>query len=295
MGTETASRRFKGIDAWEDAEILDALLESQLAAVAAVRPALPALAASAADAAPRLRRGGRLVYAGAGTSGRVAAQDGSELFPTFGHPQDKLAYLIAGGATALSRPVENAEDDAEAGRDEAAALRLGPDDVVIGVAASGGTPYTRAVLQEAARAGALTIAVASNPGAPIFGDAAHAVLLATGEEPIAGSTRLKAGTAQKVALNLFSTLVMTRLGHVYDGLMVDMQPTNAKLNVRSVRMLRSIVPVDEATARSALEAAGQNVKLAALVALGDSAEEGRRRLDAADGDLRRAMAAKQDS
>src|SRR5215813_3148209 len=137
MGTETASRRFRGIDAWADAEILDALLESQLAAVASVRPALPALAAAAADAAPRLRRGGRLVYAGAGTSGRVAAQDGSELFPTFAHPQERLAYLIAGGATALSRPVENAEDDADAGRAEAEALALGPDDVVIGIAASG--------------------------------------------------------------------------------------------------------------------------------------------------------------
>lgn len=294
MGTETASHRFRGIDTWEDAEILDALFESQLSAVAAVRAALPALAAAAADAAPRLRRGGRLVYAGAGTSGRVAAQDGSELFPTFGHPQERLVYLIAGGATALSRPVENAEDDADAGRAEAEALGLTADDVVIGVAASGGTPYTRAVLQAAARAGAMTMAVASNPGAPIFGDAVHAILVATGEEPIAGSTRLKAGTAQKVVLNLFSTLVMTRLGHVYDGLMVDMQPTNAKLNVRSVRMLRSIVPVDEDAARAALEAAGQNVKLAVLLALGDSAEDGRRRLADADGDLRRAMAARND-
>jgi len=291
MGTETASRRYRGIDTWEDAEILDALLESQLAAVAAVRPALPALAAAAADAAPRLGRGGRLVYAGAGASGRIAAQDGSELFPTFGHPHDRLEYLIAGGTGALTRSVENAEDDAGAGRAEAEALRLGADDVVVGVAASGGTPYTRAVLQAASRAGALTIAVASNPGAPIFGDAAHAILAATGEEPIAGSTRLKAGTAQKVVLNLFSTLVMTRLGHVYDGLMVDMQPTNAKLNDRSVRMLRAIVPVDEAAARAALAAAGNNVKLAALVASGDSAEDGRRRLDAAGGDLRRALAA----
>ena len=198
MGTETVSEAFRGIDTWPGSRILEAMLDGKLAAVEAVRAALPALDAAAEQAVVRLKRGGRLVYAGAGTSGRIALQDGVELTPTFGWPAEKLVYLMAGGARAVTESVEGAEDDAAAAEADVDAADVGPDDVVLALAASGTTPYTIGVVRRARERGALTIAIANNAGTPLLDAAEHPALLETGSEVIGGSTRMKAGTAQKV-------------------------------------------------------------------------------------------------
>lgn len=205
--------------------VLDAMIEGQLAAVAAMRVARFALEAAALAIEPRLRDGGRLVYAGAGTSGRLAVQDGAELMPTFSWPQDRLLLLIAGGPEALVRSVEGAEDESDAAIGLVQCHAISTTDVLIAVAASGTTPFTLASLREAKRRGALTIGIANNRDTPILQEADHPIWLDTGPEPIAGSTRMKAGTAQRIALNLLSSLVIIRLGRVYRGLMVDLKPS----------------------------------------------------------------------
>jgi N-acetylmuramic acid 6-phosphate etherase len=244
MDTEKTLRRYRDAATWPAEEGLAAMLDNQLGAFAAVRLAIPALAAATTEAAERLQNPtGRLIYAGAGASGRLAVQDGVELHPTFGWPTDRLVYLVAGGDQALTRSIEGAEDDAATGTDQATALSPTPSDVVVAVAASGTTQYTRAVQQTAKQAGALTIALANNPGAPLLETADHPILLHTGTEFLAGSTRMTAGTAQKIALNLFSTHLMTQLGRVYQGHMVDMVPSNAKLIGRAQRMVAAITGV----------------------------------------------------
>ena len=202
---------------------------STYSTAAAVRGALKAIAAAVDDAVPALQRGGRLVYAGAGTSGRIGVQDGAELPPTYDWPSDRLVFAMAGGHGALLQSVEGAEDNEAEGVRAVAEAKIGADDVVIGIAASGTTPYTIGVLRAASAAGAVTIAVANNPGAPLFEVARHRIMVETGTEAIAGSTRMKAGTAQKIVLNLFSTALMVKLGRVYRGLMVHMRARNAKL------------------------------------------------------------------
>ena len=266
--TERISPRFRELDRWPAGETLQALWEGQLAAVAAVQAALPAIEQAAQAALPRLARGGRLVYAGAGTSGRIAVQDGAELPPTFDWPQQRLVLLMAGGAEAFTRAVENAEDDGAAARRDVAAHAVGADDVAIGLAASGSTPYTTAAIAACAGRGALTIGVANSPGGALLAVCACPILVDTGAEAIAGSTRMKAGTAQKVVLNLFSTLVMVGLGRVHRGLMVDMHASNAKLRRRAIRMLRELTGRDDAAITAALEAAGGRVKTAVLVLRG---------------------------
>lgn len=287
--TETLSPRYVDLDAWPSLDALDAMLESQLAAVAAIRPALPALAEAVEAAAKRLGATGRLVYVGAGTSGRIGVQDGVELTPTFDWPPERMVFAMAGGEPALLRSVENAEDDVEGARARMEALGIGRADVVIGVAASGTTPYTVAAIEAARARGALTIAVASNPGAPLLAAARHAILVETGPEVVAGSTRMKAGTAQKVVLNLFSTQVMVRLGRVYKGLMVHMRPTNAKLRIRGARMVERIVGCDADSAARAFEASGGDVKVALLVANGLTAARARAVLAKNEGDVRAAL------
>lgn len=282
-GTEGADPRLTAIDEWPPGAILSALWEGQLAAVAAVGPALPALERAAAAALPRLQSGGHLAYAGAGTSGRIAAQDGAELTPTFGW--NRLVLLIAGGPAALMHAVEGAEDRTDAAQADAATL--GPGDVLIAVAASGRTPYTIACVETARANGALTIAIANSPASPLLRAADHPVLIETGAEPIAGSTRMKAGTAQKVALNLLSTLLMIGLGRVYRGRMVDMAVTNAKLRDRAVAMVRELAGVDADAATAALTAADGHVKLAILLARGQDRAIALAALAVADGHLNR--------
>jgi N-acetylmuramic acid 6-phosphate etherase len=289
MDTERPSPRYSGIDVWDPIDILDAMIEGQFAAVAAVRAARHDIERAALGMETRLRRAGRLVYAGAGTSGRLAVQDGAELMPTFSWPRDRLLLLIAGGQEALIRAVEGAEDEVGHAAAQIEQHRIGPDDVLIAVAASGTTPFTLACLREAKRRGALTVGIANNRRTPLLEEAAHPILLETGSEPIAGSTRMNAGTAQRVTLNLLSSLVMIRLGHVYAGLMVDVQASNAKLIQRSEQMLRHLTDCSDAQVRDALDRAGGSVKLAALLLQGCGVDEAKAALDRAGGHLRVAM------
>jgi N-acetylmuramic acid 6-phosphate etherase len=269
MPTETADSRYAALEHWPVPAQIAAMYEGQLAAVAAVGSQVAAIAAAASAATARLRDGaGRLTYAGAGTSARIAVQDGVELVPTFGWPSMRLHYLIAGGTDALLRSVEGAEDDAAAARDAVAAAALGADDVLIGVAASGRTPYTIAAVTAARANGALTIAIANNPESSLLAAAEHPILIDTGAEVVAGSTRMKAGTAQKAVLNLFSTAVMIGLGRVANGRMVDMQVTNDKLEARAIAMVAEQAGVDAAIAARALAAAGRDIRRAIVLARG---------------------------
>ncbi len=269
--TEASSARYEALDAWDVPTILASLWEGQLAAVAALGPALPALARATEAAVTRLAAGGRLAYAGAGTSGRIAVQDAVELVPTFDWPEDRLVLLMAGGEAALLRSVENAEDRADLAVAAVEQHAIGQNDVLVGVAASGTTNFTVAAVRAARARGALTIAVANSARTPLLDAAEFSLLIDTGAEAIAGSTRMKAGTVQKVALNLFSTAVMVRLGRVYRGQMVDMHARNAKLRARAVRMLRRLTDCSAAEAQAALEAAGGKVKLAVLIVRGMTA------------------------
>ena len=290
MDTERASPRYSDMDAWAPLDIAEALIEGQFTAVAAVRAARSALLEAALAAAERLRGPGRLVYVGAGTSGRLAVQDGAELVPTFSWPQERLLLLIAGGRNALLRSVEGAEDAVDQAHRLAQQHEIGVDDVVIAVAASGTTPFTVSCLNEAKRRGALTIGVANNRDTPILNGADHAIWLDTGAEPIAGSTRMKAGTAQRITLNVFSSLVMILLGRVYDGLMVDLQAVNQKLVRRSESILTRLTGSSGEQAREALHRANGNVKLAVLLLHGCELNEATAVLDRAGGQLRAALA-----
>ena len=290
METETASQRYSGLDAWEPAEILEALIEGQLAAVAAVRGARAAMEEAALAVEARLRTGdGRLIYAGAGTSGRLAVQDGAELPPTFSWPRERLLLLIAGGDEALVQAVEGAEDEGGHGAELIRKHGVGADDVLLAVAASGTTPFTLACLTEARARGALTVGIANNRGAPLLTAADHGIWLDTGPEAIAGSTRMKAGTAQKITLNLLSSLVMIRLGRVFGGLMIDVQATNAKLVRRSENMLTQLTDRGRAEVRDALDRAGGSVKTAVLLLQGCDVAEAEGLLERAGGQLRRAL------
>ena len=286
MPTEHISPRYLELDAWPTAEMIAAMYEGQLAAAAAVGGALGVIAAAVEDAVPALKRGGRIIYAGAGTSGRIGVQDGSELLPTFDWPADRVVFAMAGGLDALVRTVEQAEDNETVGAQAMADAKIGSSDVVIGIAASGTTPYTIGALRSADASGAVTIAVANNPGAPLFEVARHRILVDTGSEVIAGSTRMKAGTAQKIVLNLFSTAVMVRMGRVYRGLMVDMHASNAKLRRRAEAMVSEIVRCPESDAARYLEQAQGNVKNAVLLGFGLGHREAAQLLRRHGGNLR---------
>lgn len=289
MATENLSPRYLELDAWSSTDALIALYEGQLAAVAAVRSALPAIASAAEAAVPGLQRGGRLVYVGAGTSGRIGVQDGAELPPTFDWPDDKLVFAMAGGEGAFLRAVENAEDSTTEGSAIILNAAVNTDDVVIGLAASGTTPFTIAALREARARGAVTIGLANNRGTPLLDACSHPILVETGEEVVAGSTRMKAGTSQKIVLNLLSTLIMIRLGRVYRGMMVHMRATNAKLRRRAEIMVARITGCTEAEAADALAQGDGSVKLAAIMVKGIGRAEAEALLDRHGGNLRSAF------
>lgn len=286
--TEQADPRYVGLDTWPDLPLTEALWAGQSRAVSAVLPALPDLARAVAAAAARLKQGGTLIYGGAGTSGVLALLDGYELAPTFNWPQHRVKALLAGGLD-LSGGISSAgEDDPDAGRDAVASVPCGPEDVVIGVSASGGSRFTVAILEEARRRGALTIAVTSAAPSALTAAADHVLLTPTGPEVIAGSTRLGAGTAQKVVLNTFSTAVMVRLGHVHDNLMVNVRPDNQKLRQRGIRILCRLTGVAPDTAAAVLTETG-DIKVAVLVLGGVDPAAARAALSATDGHLRAAM------
>jgi N-acetylmuramic acid 6-phosphate etherase len=287
--TETASPRYRGLDTWSDGEILDAFWEGQARAIASIRPALPAIAAAAEALAIRLAAGGRLVYAGAGASGLLAAGDALEIGPTFNWPDDRVICLLAAGTDLKPGMRGDVEDHGARGHAEAAALGLGPNDAMIAVAASGSTRYTLSAMTAAAEAKALTVAIANNPGAPMLTAADHPILLETGPEVISGSTRMNAGTAQKATLNLLSSLTMIRLNRVHDGLMVVLRVQNAKLRERAIGIVSAIAGGSAEAAGRALDACGGRIKPAVLVLKGHAPAEAERILERADGNLRTAL------
>ena len=288
--TETISQRYRGLDAWDDDAILAAFVDGQERAVAAVDRARGALAAAARAIVARLGAQGRLIYVGAGTSGLLAALDGMELAGTFDWPEERTVFVLAQGTELKPGMSGDSEDDAARARARIAELRPQPADVVIAVAASGSTPFTLAAVEAARKAGALTVGLANNPDGPLLGQVDQPVLLDSGVEVIRGSTRMGAGTAQKAALGLLSSLIMIRLGRIHDGHMVDLRVDNAKLHKRAVTMLVDIAHVDEREASHALDACGGHIKQAALVAKGLKPEEAARVLAETQGNLRAAMA-----
>ncbi len=286
--TERLHPAAKGLDDRESGAILGALLSAQADALQAVSGALPEIAAGAEIMAASIRSGGRLVYVGAGSSALMAMSDGLEIPGTFGVDADRIVILMAGGLPSDSRMPGVTEDDADDGARAGAALAEG--DVVIAVTASGRTPYPLAAAKAALARGARIIAVANNHGAPIFNGADVAICLPTPPEVIAGSTRMGAGTAQKVALNLMSTLMGIRLGQVHDGMMVGLVADNTKLRMRARVMVEAIAGVDAAAAASALDAAEGAVKPAVLIACGATSDQAQALLRASDGNLRAALA-----
>ncbi len=290
MATEEVDPRFADLDAWSMASAMEAMWEGQLAAIAAIGHALPAITAATEAARTALMDRGRIVYVGAGTSGRVAVQDGAELMPTFAWPHERLRFVVAGGDSAFVTSIEGAEDDVADAVRQIKAARLTPHDVVIAVTASGTTPFTVAALQEACASGAVTIGIANNPGTALLASAKFPILIETGRELIAGSTRMKAGTAQKVVLNLISSGIMLRLGRVYRGMMVNMQPTNAKLKRRAEAMVAQIAHCDPRQAARALEEVEGDIKAAVLLAWGIDRTEAQTILKQCDGNLRRVFA-----
>jgi N-acetylmuramic acid 6-phosphate etherase len=258
--TETANAAARDLDLMDSEAIVALLAREQCAAAAAVERATPAIARAVDAVVARLRAGGRLHYVGAGTSGRIATLDAAECPPTFGTPPSLVVAHVAGGDEALVRAVEGAEDDGERGaqaiRDATAA------DAVVGISASGGAPYVVRAVAAARERGALTIAVTSVPESALAAAAELAIVVDTGAEPIAGSTRLKAGTAAKLVLNALSTATMVRLGRVYDNVMVDVVASNAKLRARAMRLVCELALVDEPAAHELLEASGGSVKVA---------------------------------
>lgn len=290
LNTETPAPRHTELDQYPIAELVDALVDDQFAAVEAVRAAASQLAAAVTAALPRIEAGGRLVYVGAGTSGRLGMLDSVELYPTFSWPKERAIALLAGGQGAMFVAVEGAEDDRAQGARDLAGIDVDAADVVLLLAASGATPYVLGALHAARTAGALTVGFANNPQAPVVLEAELGVTLDTGPEVISGSTRLKAGTAQKIALNTFSSALMVRLNKVHGNLMVDLKATNAKLVLRAVSLTRFATGADETAARAVLEQCDFHVKVA-IVALNKkcSVDEARALLDAAQGSVRQAL------
>ncbi|MGV9938915.1 N-acetylmuramic acid 6-phosphate etherase [Streptomyces sp. NPDC003401] len=259
---------------------------------AAVAARLPEIAAAVDAIAARMERGGRLVYAGAGTAGRLGVLDASECPPTFGTAPDRVVGVIAGGPRAVTTSVEGAEDSREQARADLAGLALTAEDTVVGISASGRTPYALGAVEYARSAGALTVGLACNRGSALAAAAEHGIEVVVGPELLTGSTRLKAGTAQKLVLNMLSTITMIRLGKTYGNLMVDVRASNEKLRARSRRIVALATGADDAEVERALDATGGEVKNAVLVLLaGVDGPSATRLLEESGGHLRAALAA----
>nr|PZN39319.1 MAG: N-acetylmuramic acid 6-phosphate etherase [Bacillota bacterium] len=288
--TESVNERTRALDIMSTLELVTAINNEDKQVALAVEKELPRIAQAVEIIAEALRKGGRLFYVGAGTSGRLGVLDAAECPPTFGVDPELVQGVIAGGPEALVRSVEGVEDDREAGRADLRARGLRAGDVVVAIAASGRTPYALGALEEARAVGARTIALTCNPGSEMERIAELTIAPVVGPEVIAGSTRMKAGTAQKMVLNMLSTGAMVKLGKVYGNLMVDLQPTNAKLMERARRIVMLAAGVDRETAAAALEAAGGKAKVAVVMCLaGVDAETARQALEEADGFVRRAV------
>jgi len=264
--TESRNPATSDLDRMSPLEVVTAMHVEDGAAVRAVGAVLPEVARAVEAIAERMRRGGRLVYAGAGTSGRLGVLDAVECPPTFSTPPGRVVGLIAGGTPALTRAVEGAEDDEGAGRADVAGLSLGARDALVGIAASGRTPYVLGALHEARARGALTVALVCNAGTPAAAAADLVIAPLVGPEVLAGSTRLKAGTATKLVCNMLSTAVMVQLGKCYGNLMVDVQASNAKLRARARRIVAAATGLDDGAAAKLLARCGGEVKTAIVAA-----------------------------
>lgn len=291
MKTEAIDPAYAGLDTLPTPDLVRAFINDQLAAVNAALAASDQVAAAIDAAVPRLQAGGRLLYFGAGTSGRLALLDSVELGPTFSWPTERAVARLAGGDNAVRVAVEGAEDSESLALQDLRSLDPGECDVVISVAASGRTPYAIAVLREARRLGALTVALVNNPESIMIGLADHPILIDTGAEVIAGSTRLKAGTAQKIVLNTLSSGIMVKLEKVYGNLMVDVRATNEKLVQRAIGLTARVAEVDQSLAAEMLKACNYEVKTA-IVALrcGTQVAQARACLASVSGSVRRALA-----
>jgi N-acetylmuramic acid 6-phosphate etherase len=292
LTTEQRNPNTTHLDTLRGEDLVRLLHTENTAVLTAVEAILPQIGAAVEAAADRLRSGGRMLYLGAGTSGRLGVLDASECPPTFGVPPNLIHGIIAGGDTALRTAVEGAEDDSQLGARDVDTHQIGPRDVVVGIAASGRTPYVLGGMQRAKELQALTISVTNVSHSALSACAHFALEAVTGPEPLTGSTRLKAGTAQKIILNLLSTGVMVRLGKVYENLMVDVQATNHKLRGRAVRITREVTGCTAETAETTLAGCQWKVRTACVMI--------RRQVDAATaetilaqcgGSLRAAMAA----
>jgi N-acetylmuramic acid 6-phosphate etherase len=291
-GTEAVDPRYAEIDDWPTVDAVTAMIEGQREAIETLKSQAGTIAKACEAAAQRLLSSqGRLIYVGAGTSGRVAVQDGVELTPTFGWPQERLLYILAGGLPALVESAEGAEDDVIDAARQIAEHAVDVADVVVAVAASGHTPFTLRAIEEARARGALTIAIANNAPTPILKAALHAIFLGTGSEIISGSTRMKAGTAQKAAINIISTTIMLRLGKVYRGQMVDMVVSNAKLQRRAAGIVQMLTKCTEEEAVDALERGENSIAKAVLIAKGNTPERAAMFLADNGGILGKAIAA----
>ncbi len=289
--TEQRNPRTERIDGASSLEIVDLLHAEDALVAPAVHAVRDAIARAIDLVVAAFQSGGRLVYVGAGTSGRLGVLDAAECPPTFGTPPELVVGVIAGGSAALVRSAEGAEDDVNAGMQAMDAARVGPTDVVVGIAASGTTPYVRAALSRAQTIGARTVIVSCSPPPRLLVDTCDAVIVpAVGPEALTGSTRLKAGTATKLVLNAISTGAMIRSGRAYGNLMVDLMAWSDKLRDRGERIVMEACAVDRARARAAIAAADGSVKLAiVMVRAGIAAEPARERLAAAGGSVRRAV------
>jgi N-acetylmuramic acid 6-phosphate etherase len=291
LATESVRPDLDDLDRRPTDELVRTLVEGQRAAQTAAMAAVPTIAAAADAIAARLMQGGRLFYVGAGTSGRLAILDASECPPTFNTPPELVIALIAGGPAAVQEAVEGAEDDAEAGAADLQAWNLKPNDAVVGITASGRTPYVIGALRHAREVGSHTVAIVNNARSALADVADTTIELLTGPEVIAGSTRLCAGTAQKIALSTLSTAIMVRLGKTYGPYMVDVRATNAKLRRRALRMVQQITGANETASAAALEATQGRVKPAVVMLLaGCDAKEAESRLAATGGRVREGLA-----
>jgi N-acetylmuramic acid 6-phosphate etherase len=267
LATEGINPASTGIDTLTPLEIARLMNQADAGVAGAVARQLPQIAQAIAAIAARLAAGGRLIYLGAGTSGRLGVLDAAECPPTFSTPPGLVVGWIAGGPGALTTSIEGAEDDPERGRADARHLQLGPGDALVGIAASGRTPYVRGALQYAQEVGALTVALACNAGSALAAAAEHRIEVVVGPELLTGSTRLKAGTAQKLVLNMISTITMIRLGKTFGNLMVDVRASNEKLRARSRRIVALATGADDPEIEQALTATGGEVKHAILAIL----------------------------
>jgi N-acetylmuramic acid 6-phosphate etherase len=288
--TEQRNQASKNLDHMSSIEILRLMNREDCKVAPAVARELPAIARAVDAIVPRMEAGGRLIYVGAGTSGRLGVLDASECPPTFGTPPEDVFALIAGGKKAITKPVEGAEDDKGSARRDLEKSGVTEDDSVVGLAASGTTPYVLAAVAFARQQGALTIAVTANRKSPLAKAAEIAITPDVGPEILTGSTRLKAGTAQKMVLNMLSTGTMVRLGHAYENLMIDLTKTNQKLRDRAKRILVEATGKSVSEAEHALRQSKHNLRVALIMLKrGVSADKARAALESAGGDLRRAL------